>query len=135
MGECARAVRRRRRASPRSPPVCGAREELVAAAFSNEKLRIRRIMLDLLPQPINMRLKRVSCHVGIVAPDVLEQGLPGYRLLLGAMEIAKNCGLFFGQPQFYALRIDEVLRGRPKRIRADLKLRVLARLILTQLRT
>jgi len=54
--------------------------------------------------------------------------------LFGAMEIAQDCRFFLGQPQFDALRVDEVLRSWPKGVGADLKLRVLAGFILPQLR-
>ena len=111
-----------------------ARHELIAAALGDKKLRLGRIVLDLLPQTINMRLQRVRGHVGVIAPDVLEQRLARDRLLFGAMEVAQDRGFFLGQPQFDALLVDKVLRSGPKGVRADLKLRVLARFILPKLR-
>ena len=63
-----------------------------------------------------------------------EQGFAGHRLLFGAMKITQDRRFFLGQPQFDPLRVDEILRGRPKSVGADLKLRVLAGFILPQLR-
>ena len=52
------------------------RVETVATALSHEQTRIARVGLDLLPQPIDMRLERVRCDVGVVAPNLIEQNLP-----------------------------------------------------------
>ena len=87
------------------PPGRRRRHELVAAAFGDEELRFGRIVLDLLPQAINMRLERVRRHVGVVAPDVLEQRLARHRLLFGAMQIAQDRGLLLGQPKLDAMRV------------------------------
>ena len=70
------------------PPAAALGHELIAAALGDKKLRLGRIVLDLLPQTINMRLERVRGDVGVIAPDILEQRLARHGLFFGAMEIA-----------------------------------------------
>ena len=51
--------------------------ELVAAALGDEDLRVGRILLDLLTQPVDMGLERVGRNAGIVTPDLFEQRVAG----------------------------------------------------------
>ena len=81
-----------------------------------------------------MRLQRVRGDAGIVAPHFLQQRLARHRLLPGAIEIAQDRGFLLGQPHLAALRAEQQLRARPERVGPDGEDRVLARLVLAQLR-
>ena len=50
-------------------------DEFIAAGFGHENFRIGRVLLNLLAQPIDMRLQRVGRHARIITPDFLQQGL------------------------------------------------------------
>src|SRR5690606_20507155 len=66
--------------SPRS------RNEFVAALLGHENAGVGRILLDLLPKAVDVRLERVRCDVGVVAPDLGEQHLARHHLLACAVE-------------------------------------------------
>src|SRR3569833_274331 len=83
--------------------------QLVAAGIGNQDRRAAGVLLDLLPQTVDMRFERVGGHAGIVAPDLLEQGLARHRFLPGAIEKAKDRGFLLGQPDLVALRTHEQL--------------------------
>src|SRR6202163_1677786 len=70
----------------------------------------------------------------IVAPDLLQQRLARDRPLARAIKVTQDRGLLLGQPYLVALRTEQQLRAWPKSIGADGEDRVLARLMLAQLR-
>src|SRR5580658_5278174 len=51
----------------------GSWHQLIAAGFGHQDGGHGGVLLDLLPQAIDMRLQRVSGDAGIVAPDFLQQ--------------------------------------------------------------
>src|SRR5262249_30780396 len=106
----------------------------VTARFGNEDGRAGSVPLDLLPQPIDVRLERVGGDAGVIAPDLLQQGLARNRTLAGAIEISQDRGLLLREPHLVALGIEQNLRARAERVRADGEYGVLARLVLAQLR-
>ena len=109
------------------------RNQLVAAAFCHKNFSIGRIALDLLAQPVDVGFQRVRGDAGIVAPHFLQQRLARYRPLAGAVEIAKDRRLLFGEADLVALGVEQKLRTRPERIGADGEDRVLAGFMLTKL--
>src|SRR5262245_30215837 len=58
--------------------------QFVAACLGDQDGGSGGVLLELLPQPINVRLERVSGDTGIVTPDLLQQRLARYRALTGA---------------------------------------------------
>src|SRR6266702_3472765 len=109
--------------------------QLVTARFGDQDGRVGGVFLDLLPQPVDVRLKCVSGDLGIVAPDFLQQGLTRYRTLAGMIEISQDPGLLVREPHLVALGIEQDLGPRPACIGADGEDGVLARLVVAQLRT
>src|SRR5260221_10474238 len=93
--------------------------QLVTARFGDQDGRAGGVFLDLLPQPVDVRLKCVSGDLGIVAPDFLQQGLTRYRTLAGAIEISQDPGLLVREPHLAAVRIEQDLGPRPECIGAD----------------
>ena len=79
------------------------RHEFVAAGFGNQNSGRGGVLLDLLPQPVDVRLQRVRGHPRIVTPDLLQQRFARHRPLPGAIEIAQDRGLLLGQPDLVAL--------------------------------
>src|SRR5256886_5449744 len=65
--------------------------QLVTARFGDQDARVGGAFLDLLPQPVDVRLEGVSGDLGIVAPDFLQQGLTRYRTLASTIEISQDC--------------------------------------------
>src|SRR5215510_10319753 len=81
--------------------------QLVAACLGDQDGGSGGVLLELLPQPINVRLERVRGDTGIVTPDLLQQGLARYRALTGAVEIAQDRRFLFREPDFVALLIEQ----------------------------
>src|ERR1700730_1954411 len=108
--------------------------ELVAAGFGHQERRVRRILLDFLPQPVNMRLQRVGGDARIVAPDFLQQHLARYRILPRAVEIAKNRGFLFREAHFRAALVHEELRAGAEAVGPDREDGVFARFVASELR-
>src|SRR6266436_4622176 len=106
----------------------------VAARLGDQDGWAGGVFLDLLPQPVDVCLERVSGEPGIVAPDLLQQCLARNRTLAGAIEISQDRGLLLREPHLVALGIEQDLRARPERVGADGEYGVLARLVLAQLR-
>jgi hypothetical protein len=79
-------------------------------------------------------LERVRGDAGIVAPHFLQQHFARHRTLPGAVEKAQDRGLLLGEADLVALRVHQQLRARPERVGPDGEHRVLARLVLAQLR-
>src|SRR5262245_32051761 len=80
-----------------------------------------------------MRFQRMGGDAGIVAPHFLQQRLARNRLLTGAIEIAQDRGLLFGEADLVALLPGQELRTRPEAVGPDGEDRVLARLVLAEL--
>ena len=80
--------------------------QLVAACLGVQDGRSGGVLLELLPQPINVRLERVRGDTGIVTPDLLQQRLARYRALIGPVEIAQYRRFLFREPDFVALLIE-----------------------------
>src|SRR5262245_14555615 len=110
------------------------RHQLVAAGVCYQNRRIRRIFLDLLPQSVNMGLKRMGGDARVVTPHLLQQRLARHWPLPGTIEIAQDGGFFFSEPNLAAFGTHQQLRTRPERVRADGEYRVLASLVLAKLR-
>ena len=110
------------------------RDELVSAGFGDQDLRLRWVGFDLLPQPVNMGLERVGRHPRIIAPDLMQQDLPSDHPLAGAIEKFEDVCLFLGQPDLAVVAADQHLRRRLEGVGPDLEHRVLALLVLAQLR-
>jgi hypothetical protein len=84
------------------------RRNLIGAmSRANHLCRVGGVFLDLLPQPVDVRLKCVSGDLGIVAPDFLQQGLTRYRTLGGTIEISQDPGLLVREPDLAAVRIEQ----------------------------
>src|SRR6266536_2265021 len=109
------------------------RNELVAARFGHQDRGVGGVLLHLLAQPIDVGLERMGGDAGIIAPHLLQQDLARDRAPAGAIEIAQDRGLLFGQTHLVALGIDQELRAWPERVRADGEDRVLARFMLAEL--
>src|SRR5262245_2175569 len=107
--------------------------QFVTARFGDQDGRAGGVLLDLLPQPIDMRLKGVGGDAGVIAPDLLQQRLARDRTLAGTIEISQDRGLLLREPHLVALGIEQDLRARPERIGADGEHGVLAGLVLAQL--
>src|ERR1700726_1845924 len=80
--------------------------QFVAAGLGDQDCGAGGIPLDFLPQPVDVRFQRVRGDARIVAPDLLQQHLARYRPLAGAIEIAQDRGLLFGEPNLVALGIE-----------------------------
>src|SRR6516164_3910558 len=109
--------------------------QLVAACLGDQDGGSGGVLLELLPQPVNVRLERVRGDTGIVTPDLLQQRLARYRALTGAVEIAQDRRFLSREPDFIALLIEQDLRTGLERVRPDREHGVLARFMLPQLGT
>ena len=109
-------------------------DELVAAGLGHQELGVGGIFLDLLAQPVNVGLKRVGGDAGIVAPNLVQQRLARDHAIAGPVEILEDPGLHLGQPNLVAPFGEQELGGRLECVGSDGKNRVLALLVLTQLR-
>jgi len=106
------------------------RHQFVTARFRDQDGRAGGVLLDLLPQPIDVRLEGVGGNAGVIAPDLLQQRLARDRTLVGTIEISQDGGLLIREPHLVALGIEQDLRARPERIGADGEHGVFARLVL-----
>ena len=77
--------------------------QLVAACLGDQNSGSGGVLLELLPQPVDVRLERVRGDTGVVTPDLLQQRLARYRALTGAVEIAQDRRFLFREPDFVAL--------------------------------
>src|SRR3954454_6780848 len=85
------------------------RHQLIAAGLGDQDSRRGGILLDLLAQPVDVRLQRVGGDARIVAPDFLQQGLARNRPLARTVEVAEDRGLLLGQPHFVTLGVEKEL--------------------------
>src|SRR5215510_14122670 len=83
----------------------------VTARFGDQDGGAGGVFLDLLPQPVDVRLERVSGEPGIVAPDFLQQGLARDRTLTGTIKISQDGGLLIREPHLVALGIEQDFRA------------------------
>src|SRR5713226_362903 len=74
------------------------RQQLVAAGFRHQDRGVGGVPLHLLAQPVDMGLERMGGDAGIVAPHLLQQDFARDRTPPGAIEVAQDRGLLFGQP-------------------------------------
>src|SRR4029078_1488566 len=95
---------------------------------------MRRVLLDLLAQAIDVRLKRVRGDAGVVAPDFMQEHVAGDHALASAIEIFEDRGLLLGEPDLAAAAVDQQFRRRLEGVRPDGENRVLALLVLPELR-
>src|SRR5262245_14458688 len=100
-----------------APPESALGHQFVAACLGDQDGGSGGVLLELLPQPINVRLERVSGDTGIVTPDLLQQRLARYRALTGAVEIAQDRRFLFREPAFVALLIEQDHRTELDRVR------------------
>src|SRR5262249_2501387 len=84
-------------------------DQLVSACFGHQNGRIGGVPLDLLAQAVDVRFERVGGDARIVAPHFLQQDLARDRTLAGAIEVAQDRGLLFGEPDLVALGIHQEL--------------------------
>jgi hypothetical protein len=85
------------------------RHKFVAAGFGNQDCGRGRILFDLLPQAVNMRLQRMRRDAGIIAPDFLQHSLARNGFLPGTEKIAQDRGLLLGQPDLVAVGMSKIL--------------------------
>jgi hypothetical protein len=64
----------------------------------DQQLRDGRIRLDLLPQAVDVRLQRVRRDGRVVAPDCIQQRLPGNRPVAGEIQKLQKRRLLGRQP-------------------------------------
>src|ERR1700681_765670 len=128
------SVGMRSRKSMSSSSAMRLRHELVTAGLGHQERRVRRILLDFLPQPVNMRLQCVGGDAGIIAPDFLQQHLARYRVLPRAVEVAKDRGFLFREAHFRAALIHQELRAGTEAIGPDREDGVFARFVASKLR-
>src|SRR6478609_6864856 len=118
----------------RSAPVSRSGYELVAAGLRHQDLRMRGIALDLLAQPVDMSLERMGGDAGIVAPDIVQQGVAADNLLACPIQELDDRGFLFGEPDFLRIVADQELGRRFERIRSDAEDGIFALLMLAQMR-
>src|SRR4029079_4689510 len=93
------------------------------------------VSLDLLAEAVDVRFKRMSSDAGIMAPYFLQPGFARNRSLPGAIKIAQNGRFLCSQAHLAALRAEKQLRAWPERVGTNREDGILARLVLSQLRT
>src|SRR6478735_9186134 len=102
------------------------RHQLIAASLCYKDSWSGGVSLDLLAEAVDVRFKRMSSDAGIIAPYFLQQGFARNRFLPGAIKIAQNGRFLFSQ---------EHLRAWPERVGTNREDGILARLVLSKLRT
>src|SRR5215831_2235342 len=122
----------RRAAGAQTCPNSG--NELIAAGLSYQELGMRGVLLDLLPQAVDVRLQRVRGDARVIAPYLLQQHVARHDLLASAIEILEDGGLLLRKSDFGAFLVNQHLRCRLERVVANGEHRVLALLVLAQLR-
>src|SRR5438067_660258 len=110
-----RARNLKRFARPRSV----SRHQLVATGFRDQDLRVGGVLLDLLTEAVDVGFQRMGGDTGIVAPDLLEQGLARHRHLAGAVEEAEDGGFFLRQPHLARIGGGQHLGAGPEGVGAD----------------
>src|SRR6476620_7465137 len=98
---------------------CYLRHQLVAAGLGNQQLSLRGVLLDLLPQPINMSLECVRGDASVVSPHLMQQHVARDHPLAGAIEIFEDRRLFLGEPDLAAIAVDQQLERWPEGVRPD----------------
>src|SRR5262249_44499207 len=127
------SARVRERQCRRRWPWAALWHQLITARFGDQDGRAGGVFLDLLPQPVDVRLEGVRRHAGIVPPNFLQQRLARYRALAGAIKVSQNGSLLFGETHLIALGVEQNLRAWPERVGTNGKDGGFARLLLAQL--
>ena len=87
---------------------------------------MRRIRLDLLPQPVDMGFQRMGGDRAVVAPDLVQQHLPRHRLAAGAVEEFQDRAFLVGQPDLaVAGRLQQQLGAGAEHVGPDGEDRIL----------
>src|SRR3954467_8228780 len=105
----------KRFARPRSV----SRHQLVATGFRHQDFRVGGVLLDLLAQAVDVGFQRVGGDAGIVAPDLLQQGLARDRHLAGPVEESEDGGFLLGEPDLARIGCGQHLRARAEGVGAD----------------
>src|SRR5690606_41747866 len=92
--------------------------ELVAARFRHQYLRVRRIGLDLLPETIDMRLQRVGRDTRVIAPDLVQQNIPAHHLLTRPVKVLEDGRFLLRKADLAAVLADKQLGARSEERRA-----------------
>src|SRR6516225_6542206 len=101
-------------------PTCpNSGNELIAAGLSYQELGMRGVLLDLLPQAVDVRLQRVRGDARVIAPYLLQQHVARHDLLASAIEILEDGGLLLREPDFGAFLVNQHLRCRLERVVAN----------------
>ena len=79
-----------------TPPESALGHQFVAACLGDQDGGSGGVLLELLPQPINVRLERVSGDTGIVTPDLLQQR-PLFWLISASMARLSQVRAFLAQ--------------------------------------
>jgi len=121
---------RRIESSPRLADLTGS--GLYTATLGEQRAFARPgIDLDLLAKPIDMRFQRVRGHVGIVAPNLLQQHVPPDDALPGTVEETAGSRVSFSVRRISnPSRSREVLRAGLETVGADGEDRIVAGLVL-----
>src|SRR5204863_418269 len=81
---------------------------------------MRRIALDLLAQPVDMRFERMRRDPGVIPPHLAEQRIAADDPVAGAIEIFEDRGFLFGQTHLFAgAAVDHQLGAGLKRVGPD----------------
>src|SRR5579863_708387 len=109
--------------------------QAITASVGDQDLGVRRIAFDLLAQTIDVGFERVGGDARVVAPDLVQQHVAADGAGAGAIEVFEDRGFFLGQSHLLAFGlVDEKLGARPEGVRADGENRVVALLVLPELR-
>ena len=114
--------------------VSGSRIQAVAAGFCEQKPGVRRIVLDLLAQAVDVGFQGVGRDTGVVAPDLIKQDIAADRLVAHAIQELENQSFLFRETDpLGRLVMDQKLGGGTERVGADVENSVLALFVLAQL--
>src|SRR5215469_4405108 len=107
--------------------------QAVAAALGDENLCRTGVVLDLLPQPVDVRLQRVRGDRRIVAPNFVQQRLPCDGPA-GAVEMLQDVRFLLSKPDLFSLGIEQQLCARAESVRSDAIDRLFALFVAAQMR-
>ncbi len=107
----------------------------VAARLGDQDLGVGWIGLDLLAQAIDVSFQGMGRDARVVAPNLAQQRLAPDHVGVAAVEIFQDRGFHLGQADLpLRLAVNQQLGAGPEGVGADREDRVLALLVLTQLR-
>src|SRR5438445_11022310 len=113
-------------------PSSVSRHQLVAPGFRHQDFRVGGVLLDLLAEAVDVGFQRVGGDAGIIAPDLLEQGLARNRHLAGTVEETQDRRLLLRQPHLAGVGGRQHLGAGTEAVGADREHRVLAGLVLAE---